>query len=391
MKPFEQQDRENGHSSVATTVQGNTEFAFDLYQRLRTAKGNLFLSPFSISTALAMTYAGACSDTEVQMAQALHFLVDHGQLHPAFASLPATLSESGSKGHIQLRGANALWPQKGYALLEGFLALTKQYYGVLITPVDYRDAEAARHTINSWVEEKTDGKIKDLIPPGMLDALTRLVLVNAIYFKGNRASQFDRSLTRDAPFWVTLDEQVQVPMMTQKHEFRYGESAGLQVLELPYSGADLSMIVLLPKETDGLAKLEESLTAENLGGWTRSLWETEVAVFLPRFEMTFPFRLDDTLKSMGMRDAFSEKADFSGMDGGKELYIGAVLHKAFVAVNEEGTEAAAATAIAMRAKGLPWSQPVIRADHPFVFLVRENSTGSILFLGRVANPVCGPA
>lgn len=388
MNLFKQNTREKGLSSVETTVQGNTEFAFDLYQRLRKAEGNLFFSPYSISTALAMTYAGAHSDTEVQIAQALHFLLDQGQLHPSFTSLEAKLGDIGRKGYIKLRVANMLWPQKGYTLLEEFLALTKQYYGVLITPVDYRNAEAARQIINSWVEEKTEHKIKDLIQPGMLNTLTRLVLVNAIYFKGDWASQFDRTLTRNAPFWVAPDEQVKVLMMTQKHEFRYGESNGLQILELPYNGGDLSMIVLLPTKADGLAKLEESMTLENLYIWTRNLWETEVEVFLPRFEMTFPFRLDNTLISMGMVDAFSGKADFSGMDGSKELYIGAVLHKAFVAVNEEGTEAAAATAVVM-AKGLGShpSPPVFRADHPFVFLVCENSTWSILFLGRVVNPI----
>jgi serine protease inhibitor len=386
MKLIKQDTRKKDFSSVEIAVQGNIDFAFDLYQRLRKAEGNLFFSPFSISTALAMTYAGARRDTEVQIAQALHFLLGQGQLHPSFASLEAKLGDIGSKGHIKLRVANTLWPQKGYALLEEFLALTKQHYGVLITPVDYGNAEAARHIINSWAEGKTEGKIKDLIPPGMLNVLTRLVLVNAIYFKGNWASQFDRNLTRDAPFWVTPDEQVQVPMMTQKYEFRYGECDGLQVLELPYSGDDLSMIVFLPTERDGMAKLEESMTEENLRRWIRNLWKTEVMVFLPSFEMTFPFRLDDTLISMGMVDAFSKKADFSGMDGSKELYIGAVLHKAFVAVNEEGTEAAAATAIIPCKEPLS-SPPVFRADHPFVFLIRENSTGSILFLGRVLNPI----
>jgi len=389
MKLFEQDVQEKGYSDVEIVVQGNTEFALALYQKLRTEEGNLFCSPYSISTALAMTYAGARGNTEAQMAQALHFLLDQEQLHPAFALLEAKLSDIGRKGHVQLRVANALWPQKGYALLEEFLALTKQYYGVLITTVDYGDEETTRRTINAWVEEKTENKIQNLIPPGMLDISTFLVLVNAIYFKGNWASQFDQRLTHDAPFRVTPDEQVQVPMMTQKHEFRYGEDDGLQILELPYAGDDLSMVVLLPREIDGLTELEERLTVENLGRWTKNLRQREVQVLLPRFEITFPFRLDDTLKSMGMVDAFGN-ADFSGMDGTKSLFIGAVLHKAFVVVNEEGTEAAAATAVIM-AMGLSSLPPVFRADHPFVFLIRENSTGSILFLGRVVRPVCKAA
>ena len=377
---------ENGDSSVETVVRGNTEFALALYHKLRTTEGNLFFSPYSISTALAMTYAGARGNTAAQMAQALHFPLDQEQLHPAFASLEARLGDIGGKGHIQLRVANALWPQEGYVLLDAFLALTKRYYGVRVTAVDYGEAETARRTINAWVEEKTEDKIQDIIPSGLLDELTRLVLVNAIYFKGDWASQFDQSLTNDAPFWVTPDEQIQAPMMSQVHGFRYGEGDGLQVLELAYAGDDLSMVVLLPREIDGLAELEERLTVENLDRWTRRARQREVEVSLPRFEITFPARLSGILMSMGMVDAFGD-ADFSGMDGTKLLQIAAVLHKAFVAVNEEGTEAAAATAVIMKLKALPSPLPVFRADHPFVFLIRENSTGSILFLGRVANPV----
>lgn len=388
MKPIEQGVQEKADSSVKTVVQGNTEFALALYQQLRTEEGNLFFSPYSISAALAMTYAGARGNTQVEMAQALHFLLDEEQLHPAFALLQARLDDIGSKGHVQMRVANALWPQKGYALLEEFLALTKQHYGVLVTAVDYGDAETARGTINAWIEEKTENRIQEMIPRALLDATTCLILVNAIYFKGNWANQFDQGLTSDAPFWVTPTEQVQVPMMSQTIELRYRERDGLQVLELPYARDDLSMVVLLPREIDGLAELEGRLTVDNLNTWTAGLWQTEVQAFLPRFELTFPFRLDDALKSMGMADAF-ESPDFSGMDGTKSLYIGAVLHKAFVAVNEEGTEAAAATAVLMKAKGLPLPPPTFRADHPFVFLIRENSTGSILFLGRVVNPVPG--
>ncbi len=385
MKPLVRDTQERSHSDVETVVQGNTEFALALYQKLRTEEGNLFFSPHSISTALAMTYAGARGNTAVQMAQALRFLLEQKPLHPAFALLEAELRDIGKKGHIQLKFANALWPHVAYPFLEAFLALTKQYYGVLITPVDYGDVETACGIINAWVEEKTENKIQELIPLGMLDALTTLVLVNAIYFKGNWASQFDPGRTRATPFWVTTEVSVQVPMMTQEHEFRYGEGDSLQVLELPYAESDLSMVILLPTEMDGLARLEERLTVQNLARWTKELWSTKVEVFLPRFEMTFPFRLDDTLQSMGMVDAFGS-ADFSGMDGTKSLYIGAVLHKAFVAVNEEGTEAAAATAV-MMTRGLPAPSPVFRVDHPFIFMIRENHMGSILFLGRVVNPV----
>ncbi len=373
-----------GQAAIETAVRGNTEFALKLYQKLRTEAGNLFFSPYSISTALAMTYAGARGKTEAQMAHALHLLLDQEALHPALAVLEAQLREVGDKGHVQLKVANALWPDKRAGLLAEFLALARQYYGVLITSLDYGDTEAARHTINAWVEEKTESRIKDLIPPGLLDPLTLLVLVNAIYFKGDWATQFESRLTRESPFWVTPQEQVQVMMMAQKHEYRYGVGNGLQIVELPYAGQDLSMLVLLPAERDGLAGLEEALTVENLARWTKNLTSTDVEVFVPRFEVTLPFRLDDTLKSMGMVDAFSAAADFAGMaEGG--VFIAAVLHKAFVKVNEEGTEAAAATAVIM-ARSAPRPAVVFRADHPFVFLIRENRTGSILFLGRVVNP-----
>lgn len=385
MKPPARDTKERSDSDIETVVQGNTEFALALYQKLRTEEGSFFFSPHSISTALAMTYAGARANTALQMEQALHFLLEQKQLHPAFAFLEAELSDIGKKGHIQLKIANALWPNVAYPLLEAFVALTKQYYSVLITLVDYGDVETTRNLINAWGEEKTENKIQELIPVGILDAWTTLVLVNAIYFKGNWAAQFDPGRTRSTPFWVAPELSVQVPMMTQEHEFRYGEGDGFQVLELPYAGSDLSMVILLPTAMDGLARLEERLSVLNLAKLTKDLWPTKVEVFLPRFEITFPFRLDGTLQSMGMVDAFGT-ADFSGMDGTKSLYIAAVLHKAFVAVNEEGTEAAAATAVIMT-RGLPAPSPVFRVDHPFIFMIRENHMGSILFLGRVVNPV----
>jgi serpin B len=385
MQLFKKKDKINSQSFL-DVVQGNNKFAVDLYQKLQGLEGNLFFSPYSISTALAMTYAGARADTQTQMAQALHFLPDQKRLHPIFALLAKKLGEAGEKGYVQLRIANALWPRKGDKFLKAYLALMKTLYGVRFTPVDFGEEDKARHIINNWVAEKTDNKIKDLIASGVLDAGTRLVLVNAIYFKGDWASPFDAGLTSQAPFLAASGGPIQVPMMTLKHTFMYAEDEKLQALELPYAGDHLSMFLLLPRENDGLAKLEESLAVEFLDNWTKALAENEVDVFLPRFELTFPFRLDDTLKTMGMIDAFSGKADFSGMDGSKELFIGAILHKAFVTVNEKGTEAAAATAVAMQTKALAFQPIIFRADHPFVFLIRENRTGSILFMGRVMDP-----
>jgi serine protease inhibitor len=370
-------------------VQDNSAFAIDLYQRLCATDGNIFFSPFSISTALAMTYAGARGNTEKQMAKTLRFSLDQENLHPAFANIESRLNKLQKAGNVKLSVANSLWPQQDYRFLNEYLSLIKKHYGVSITPVDYKHAcEAARKMINEWVEDKTQDKIKDLIQPGILDALTRLVLVNAIYFKGNWESKFKTNLTKDAPFYVSPSKSVQAPIMTQKQEFRYAEIETLQVLELPYVGDELSMIVLLPQKADGLTQLESSLTVENLNRWKRRLAKREVLVFLPKFKMTSIFQLDKTLASMGMVDAFIDsKANFAGMDGRPDwLYIGAVLHKAFVDVNEQGTEAAAATAVVMKARGMPAPPPTFRADHPFVFLIHENRTGSILFMGRVTDP-----
>lgn len=367
-------------------VKGNSDFAFDLYKQLRHAEGNLFFSPLSISTALAMTYAGARGNTEIQMAATLRFALEQEALHPAFASLENRLRAVQELGNIQLAVANSLWPQIGYTFLKEFILLTEKYYGAVINPVEYGDPEGARKKINRWVELKTEDKIKDLIPPRLIDELTTLVLVNAIYFKGNWANQFDPGLTKEATFWVTKDEESEVPTMNQQKEFGYAESENLQVLELPYVGSDLSMVVLLPKMIDGLAELEDTLTKESLEKWTSNLWETEVRVSLPVFKMSGMFMLGGTLASMGMTDAFGSSADFSGMDGSKSLAISEVVHKAFIEVNEEGTEAAAATAVVM-ARSIPPPQPTFRANHPFVFLIRESNTGSILFLGRVANPM----
>lgn len=385
MKRFSQGVQIRRPHDLEALVEGNTQFALALYQKLQVEPGNLFFSPYSISTALAMTYAGARGNTATQMAQALHFHLEPHRLHPAFASMEAELRDIAEKGQVRFKVANALWPQQGYPLLETFLTLTRQHYGVLITAVDYREPETARRTINTWVEQQTEQKIKDLIPERLLDPSTTLVLVNAIYFKGDWASQFDPDLTRDAPFWTSPGEAIQTPMMTQEHEFSYAAADGLQILALPYAGNDVSMIILLPQEIDGLAQLEAQLTTENLSRWTQQLRPMTVRVFLPRFKIRFPFGLNDTLKSMGMVDAF-EAADFSGIDGTTSLFIGAVLHEAFVQVNEEGTEAAAATAVLV-SRSLPPPVPVFRADHPFVFVIRDNRSGSILFLGRVVNPV----
>jgi serine protease inhibitor len=379
----------NAGTPTDQVVRGNTAFALSLYQKLSSAEGNLFLSPFSISTALAMTFAGARGNTAREMAAALHFSMEGEELHSAFAGLERNLLDAGGKGGVRLKVANALWPQQGYPFLPEYLALLERYYGTTATPVDYaRATEQARQTINRWVERETEEKIKDLIPPGVLDPLTRLVLTNGIYFKGDWASPFKKGATHEAPFHGTQGSSIKVPMMTEQHRFKYGERDDLQILELPYAGQELSFVVLLPRRVDGLRELERALTAEGLADWTGGLREQEVVVFLPKFKLISQFRVDAALKALGMVDAFSPgKADFAGMDGKPHwLYIGAVLHKAFVGVNEEGTEAAAATGVVVGLTSARVQPPTFCADRPFLFLIRDNHTGSILFMGRVVDP-----
>ena len=378
-------------SAGRAVVKGNNAFALDLYAKLSARDGNLFFSPYSISTALAMTYAGARGDTAKQMAKALHLGPNGKPLHDAFGELVSYLNAAGKKKGYQLSVANALWAQKGYRFLDDYLTLVTGTYEAGLSNLDFAKAtEAARKTINKWVEKKTQDKIKDLFKPGTLNAASRMVLTNAIYFKGDWASQFDKENTNDLPFHLAAPEgkpaQVDVPMMLQTAKFKYAETDKLQALELPYGRGDLSMIVLLPRQVDGLGHLEKALSSENLSGWLSKLRKRKVTVFLPKFKMTSEFNLNKTLSSMGMTDAFTDKADFSGMDGTRYLFIQAVVHKAFVDVNEEGTEAAAATGIGVGVMMAPEPPAVFRADHPFVFLIRDKSTDSILFLGRVMNP-----
>ena len=382
-KPFET----GSPADTATIVAGNRRFALDLYNRLRTAEGNLFFSPYSISAALAMTCAGARGTTEKQMAETLHFMPDGQMLHPAFSSLQSQLMQEQEKGQVELSIANALWVEKGFSLLKNFTDLTGRYYEASVNRVGFKnETERARLQINAWVEDKTKNKIQELIKPGVLDSLTRLVLTNTIYFKGNWARRFKKDRTREEQFWMEPGTAVMVPMMNGQDDFGYLEDEMLQALELPYAGDSLSMIVLLPRSIDGLGALEDTLAADTLTARLDAIRKREVRVSLPKFTMTSQFELAQTLGSMGMPEAFSGAADFSGMTGGRDLFISAVVHKAFVDVNEEGTEAAAATGVAMRLTAAPVSPPVFRADHPFIFLIRHNPSGSILFLGRLTRP-----
>ena len=385
----EADDSQATEAGVAELVSGNNQFAFDLYHKLNeSTSGNIFFSPWSISSALGMTYEGARSTTAEEMKNTLHFPENDLTRRSSFASLYNTLNK-GEKPYA-LHTANALWAEQDFKFLDSFFETTRKYYLSEIRNMDFRNnADASRKEINSWVEQQTHNKIKDLIPSGFITPLTRLVLTNAIYFKGNWLTQFDEKNTTEADFLANDMQTVKVQMMSltgEKAEFPYAETDELQLLELPYSGEEISMLLILPKESMDL--VENSLNVDKLKELNAMLSKQRVDVFIPKFKFETKYFIAKDLAEMGMPTAFSLAADFSGMTGQKDLAIDQVIHQAFVEVNEEGTEAAAATAVIMRELAVP-DYKVFRADHPFIFIIKENSTDQILFMGKVANPASG--
>jgi len=379
-------------SEQALLVEGNSAFAFELYQALKGEEGNLFYSPYSISLALAMTYAGARGETAQQMADALQLLLDQDKLHPAFNWLDAELAKRGEGAEgkdgegFRLNIVNAIWGQKDYAFLSTFLDILAENYGAGLRILDFiMETEQSRLTINDWVSDQTEGRIEDLIPQGAIDEWTRLVLTNAIYFNAAWANPFDEDITADGPFYLLDGGQVTVPMMRQMESFGYTEGEGYQAVELLYDGGELSMVILLP-EAGEFEAFEEGLQAQQVSDIISDLQPTEVALTMPQFEFDSEFSLKDTLAGMGMPIAFSSAADFSGMTGKPELFISDVVHKAFVAVDEAGTEAAAATAVITKLTAVPEPPVEVTIDRPFIFLIRDIETGAILFVGRVLNP-----
>jgi serpin B len=378
-------DTLDGAGNVAA---GNNRFAFDLYRRLATdpayADRNLFFSPYSISSALAITYEGARGTTADEIGAVLHLPTNDTLRREGFADLNAALNRG--SGNCTLRIANALWAEETYSFLPDYIDVAARWYGANVTNLDFiENPGGSRETINRWVEGETEDRIPDLLPPGSIDPLTRLVITNAIYFKGTWAKQFDANETREEEFRVGPNEMVLAPMMHGDAVYPYAETETLQVLEMPYaheSGNGLAMLVLLPKE-DSLTAAEEALDAERLTDLRESLVSQNVRVYFPKFTLDVGYSLPPVLAAMGMPTAFAEgAADLSGMDGTKDLFITGVFHKAFVDVNEEGTEAAAATGVI----GGGGVTPVFRANHPFVFLIVEKDSGAILFMGRVVNP-----
>jgi len=387
---------------ISILVDGNTEFTFDLYRELKDSEGNFFFSPYSISTALAMTYAGARGETEQQMADTLYFTLPQERLHAAFSVLENSIKERGRaittvlspEGEtiqeevdgFRLNIANALWGQKDYSFLQDFLDLLQAYYGSGLNTLDFiNQPEESRLAINQWASEQTEGRIEDIIPPGVIDAFTRLVLANAIYFNAHWQHQFSESATHDGVFHLLDGDNVNVPMMHQEEQFDYAEGDNYQAIRLPYLGNEFAMTVLLPVEGQ-FEDFDNSLDAQILKDITSKFESQRVALTLPRFQFESSFQLNQALSDMGMPNAFSGGADFSGMTGNTDLFIGSVLHKSFVAVDEEGTEAAAVTAVIMVLSAPPPATFNFTADRPFIFLIQDIETESILFMGRVLNP-----
>ena len=378
-------------ADVVGLVKGCNQFALELYQQLRSGDENLFFSPTSISVALAMTYAGAAGETQAEMARTLHFDMPNAQLHESMLAFQGFWATPDKDSGIRLNLANRLWGQRDFQFLPEFLDVTRSNYGAELIQLNFADSENSRQTINTWVEEQTEKKIVDLIPEGFLSSDTRLVLTNAVYFHGNWADQFKKEYTRDQDFQLTTTKSVKVPMMHRTGKCRYGAIEDLQVLELPYGDGSLSMIVLLPKAVDGLESIEARLNLENVQRWMQSVNQNyRLEISLPRFKTTAEFGMKRALQAMGMKSAFEvHGADFSGMTGDKSLFISDVVHKAFVDVNEQGTEAAAATGVVTSTVSYS-TPPTFRADHPFVFMIRDNRSGALLFIGRIMNPAMDP-
>ena len=388
-------------TQAKTLAQAQNAFAADLFAQVRQKEGNLFFSPYSIATAMSMTYLGAKGDTAAELAKGLHL----NDLRPAkrdeSASLPQTVMDDTAALHallntpdpegMQLRVANALWGKANYPFNPDFIKQIKGSFDGNLTGVDFSKEEPARKLINDWVAEQTKDKIKDLIAKGVLTPDTRLVLTNAIYFKAAWEEQFKKEATKKEPFHLADGKDADAEMMKQNRFYALAELDGFKMLALPYKGHKASMLVLLPDKVDGLADVEKSLTAAKLAEWVGKLQHKRVNLSLPKFKSTSSFELSKELGALGIRKAFQAGgADFTGIANvpDEPLYIALVIHKAFVEVNEEGTEAAAATAVVMKAgSAMRPEEPVkFTADHPFLYIIRDDRTGDILFLGRLADP-----
>jgi len=388
---------------IKEVVNANNQFAFDLYDKYKDNEENkdknIFFSPYSISTALAMTYEGAKGETADEIKNVFHF-PDDDILRPNSAAVYNQINKKDK--NYELRTGNALWIQQDFNLLEDYKNRVENYYGGKAVNLDFvTETEKSRQTINNFIEEQTNDKIKDLIPEGVITPATRLVLTNAIYFKGNWEWEFDKSDTREKDFFVTKNNPIKTDMMymdPDKAKFNYAELDKLQILEMPYKDDEISMLVILPKQGEsydydtnevinyGYTLDDIDFSLENLNYWKSQMKETKLdSIYFPKFEFETKYIMNDDLKEMGMPSAFSSNADFSGMTLEEQLYISSVIHQAYVKVDEKGTEAAAATAVVME-MSIAKQINVFNADHPFIFIIQEKSSGNILFMGRMNNP-----
>lgn len=378
-------------ADATSLSEGNLAFAMNLYQELRSEPGNLFYSPHSISSALAMTYAGARASTETQMAEALQYRLPQARLHAAFNQLDQALMSRGQTAQgsdnkpFRLRIANALFAQEGYALQDSFLDTLALNYGAGVSLFDFTNgSEEARQAINAWVEDATEGRIEELLAQGVLTSATRLVLTNAVYFNASWQSPFDSSATKDEPFNAPTG-QVTARMMHATQELLYASGEGYQAVALPYDGGELDMVVVMPG-AERFDSFESALDGPTLSAILSDLSSAQVQLALPKFETRFEASLVQPLKALGMSDAFSASADLSGIDGSQDLYVQDVVHEAFVKVDEAGTEAAAATAVIVGRTSLPPEQVTLTVDRPFIFLIRDRATDAIVFAGRIIDP-----
>jgi serpin B len=374
---------------IQQLTNGDAAFAFDLLRQASNGD-NFFMSPHSISIALGMTYGGAREETAAQMKTALHFDLAPERLHPAFGALDLALAARNGKkvpnGHaFELHVTNSLWGQRDYLFLSPYLDLLAENYGAGLSLMDFvTNAEGSRRVINEWVNERTKTRIPELIPMGLIDTQTVLVLTNAIYFAASWKDKFEPANTSDASFIKLDGSQVTAPTMHQAKEHRYAEGDGWQAMELAYTGDDVSMVVLLPA-AGTFESYRSKLDAPHLANVVAGLKTRLVEVSLPKFRFTTQLKVKPALQALGMTDAFGANADFSGMDGSRMLFIQDVVHEAFVSVDEKGTEAAAATAVLVGRTSAP-ERAVFNADRPFLILVRDNPTGALLFVGQVTNP-----
>ena len=373
--------------SVDSLSDSMNSFSFEMYNELDVnSEDNVFFSPYSIFVALAMTYEGARGDTAIQMNSVLGFDQNDEVSLCSFGRIYNLLNID---AEYTLNTANALWTKNDYPFLEDYLNFIDNYYMGKATDIDFTNPTTAAEIINRWIEENTGGKIKDMLSSSDINPATVLILSNAIYFKGLWLTQFDVEDTLDRDFELISTDTVEVPTMIltdSEESFNYAENDDFQILELPYKGDAVSMIIILPKENN-IADVEHMINNENLNLWMESMYKTDVNIYLPKFTYETEYNLKETLISMGMDIPFSQNADFSGMNGFGGLFIGKVLHKAFIEVNEEGTEAAAATTVHMLETSMPEPKIVFNADHPFTYLILHKETDTILFMGKVTNPL----